>query len=628
MPPRLRRQVLGKRLPNRRLYGVVLATAAAVEFCCFGVAHADANVQADPPFAFESHYTENGKKIAAVTFSLEEPKECSGNGCNKSGAAESVSEAGGGAIPQPGIERRNAGAAQIDRAMFVPVFSAANQALNNWMSNLMGRSGLQREMAAAAALQTAYGNYLKSNHAADEAQIKMQMDTYWKKGHFYSSAQFDAEEKELSELLVKMKKADFDSTDVRAVVIHAPAPDVEVDKAIRTQLAAPIKLYERIAVACGPNMMCEPTFYYNTNVYVSKYKDWAKANEAPNFERYCAMVEGKVDAATEIALSHYREVLDESLRYPQDGGAAAVKGGLLAKLAELRASLSESKPQSTTSRTARELGLDAVSLGNNAVQADDLATASATTEIAQAMLDIALGATPGVGFAKDVYEAITGKDLLRGEELSATERLLAAIGVLSLGISEEATGFQRAFQRISHGNNGEILDKQLSKVRSFKAETVNKLLEKKYGLKESPYRPGTRVYRYETIEDEWFVRVYKTNKEGAWVMRSNTIEGMSGNEIAKKFSLPEVPTHVTDVFVPKGTVIERGAANKAIFEGNSMVTYQYRIPDYEGITFFYSLPLPRFATEYLRAPPEPTLVPVAPPPPPPAHLRAPPSPSD
>lgn len=97
-----------------------------------------------------------------------------------------------------------------------------------------------------------------------------------------------------------------------------------------------------------------------------------------------------------------------------------------------------------------------------------------------------------------------------------------------------------------------------------------------------PYQPGTRVTEYTSIESDQFVRVHgEDNAARSWMMKREAIEGLSPQEIAKKYSLPEVPTKISDVNVPAGTRIRTGkvASN---FDGNEgAVQYQWigRVPE-------------------------------------------------
>ena len=44
-------------------------------------------------------------------------------------------------------------------------------------------------------------------------------------------------------------------------------------------------------------------------------------------------------------------------------------------------------------------------------------------------------------------------------------------------------------------------------------------------------------------------------------MRAEDVAGLSAQQIASKFSLPQVPTMITDVTVPAGTRLQVSAAN-------------------------------------------------------------------
>ena len=97
-----------------------------------------------------------------------------------------------------------------------------------------------------------------------------------------------------------------------------------------------------------------------------------------------------------------------------------------------------------------------------------------------------------------------------------------------------------------------------------------------------PYEKGTRVTEYTNIEPEKFSRVHLgEDGRGQWMMRSEAIKGLTPEEIAKKYSLPDVPKYVSNVNVPAGTRLRTGkvASN---FGGNQGATqYQLlgRIPD-------------------------------------------------
>ncbi len=49
------------------------------------------------------------------------------------------------------------------------------------------------------------------------------------------------------------------------------------------------------------------------------------------------------------------------------------------------------------------------------------------TRIADSLLDVAVSLTPGIGWGRDVYEAVTGVDLLSREELDIFSRSMACL---------------------------------------------------------------------------------------------------------------------------------------------------------------------------------------------------------
>lgn len=85
------------------------------------------------------------------------------------------------------------------------------------------------------------------------------------------------------------------------------------------------------------------------------------------------------------------------------------------------------------------------------------------------------------------------------------------------------------------------------------AEEVNALFPKGW---QPPYLPGTKVVEFITTNEEKFVRVYSGEKaSGAWIIKESEISGLSPVEIQQKFSLPSLPTTISDVTIPSGTAL-------------------------------------------------------------------------
>lgn len=84
------------------------------------------------------------------------------------------------------------------------------------------------------------------------------------------------------------------------------------------------------------------------------------------------------------------------------------------------------------------------------------------------------------------------------------------------------------------------------------------------GYTDPPYKEGETADIIELTHDCRFVRTYDNKssfQKGSWVMRYDDIKGLSPEEIADKYALPQVPTMMCDCIVPKGTKIRTGECN-------------------------------------------------------------------
>ena len=97
-----------------------------------------------------------------------------------------------------------------------------------------------------------------------------------------------------------------------------------------------------------------------------------------------------------------------------------------------------------------------------------------------------------------------------------------------------------------------------------------------------PYKSGTKVTEYTTKADDQFVRVhFEKNQEGTWLMKKEAIEGLSPEQIQRKYSLKHKPSLVSDVKVSEGTRIRTGKV-KGNFElrgGGGKGATQYEVID-------------------------------------------------
>lgn len=84
-----------------------------------------------------------------------------------------------------------------------------------------------------------------------------------------------------------------------------------------------------------------------------------------------------------------------------------------------------------------------------------------------------------------------------------------------------------------------------------------------------PYLEPSAVREFRTrLDDTQFVRCDSGNGVGAWLMRDKEINGLGPPQIREKFALPVEPTHVSDVHVPKDTLLRVGYSGPVDNWGN------------------------------------------------------------
>lgn len=98
------------------------------------------------------------------------------------------------------------------------------------------------------------------------------------------------------------------------------------------------------------------------------------------------------------------------------------------------------------------------------------------------------------------------------------------------------------------------------------ANTLNsKVLAENPSFK-PPYVPGTQTMTIQTVEPTHFVRVYNNGQNGSpqaagWMFRAEDVVGLSPEQIASKYALPQIPNMRTDVTVPAGQQLRVSVAN-------------------------------------------------------------------
>jgi hypothetical protein len=106
----------------------------------------------------------------------------------------------------------------------------------------------------------------------------------------------------------------------------------------------------------------------------------------------------------------------------------------------------------------------------------DYESAEIACKFAVGLVDAALSLLPGVSWGRDVYEALTGKDLVYGTKLSTFERSLAILGASTIGISSGISKGMKVLSQIASSKT--LLNIGKYKEAFMKAERIGKSAEK------------------------------------------------------------------------------------------------------------------------------------------------------
>lgn len=97
---------------------------------------------------------------------------------------------------------------------------------------------------------------------------------------------------------------------------------------------------------------------------------------------------------------------------------------------------------------ARSFGLRAAKEADHSYTRGDSELGEMAFKISEVMLDVTLSFTPIVGLGKDIFEFLSDKNMVTGEDLSTTERVLAGVGILSAGYGDEiASGLGKIYSK-------------------------------------------------------------------------------------------------------------------------------------------------------------------------------------
>jgi Pre-toxin TG len=145
-----------------------------------------------------------------------------------------------------------------------------------------------------------------------------------------------------------------------------------------------------------------------------------------------------------------------------------------AVLASLNPSDANYAPRKTLVQSAMDMSVKASGL----FFSGDLDNGERAQRAAFAVLDLATRFIPGVSWGRDVYEAVSGKDLFTGQDLRVAARATAILGAVTVGVGDEIVGIAHAFDEekaleelAELGMSGERAREIMNATKTMKADS-------------------------------------------------------------------------------------------------------------------------------------------------------------
>jgi hypothetical protein len=242
-------------------------------------------------------------------------------------------------------------------------------------------------------------------------------------------------------------------------------------------------------------------------------------------------------------------------------------------------------PNQGKRKDAKEMGLIAVQEADQGYAQGKFEDGQFYKELAEGFLDVAIGLDPVTGLGRSTYELFMGRNFVTGAKLDNLDRSLAFLSVVTLGSGRSIAVATRGMWKVFNGasrllqerkvtaaataaiREGEALAVQAGNllvgmkhsrvINIHTAESANRIFPSHWTLR--PFQFRSHVVEFVTGRESQWVRVHQGVNEGReWIMRKSAIRGLTPEQIMEKFALPQLPTHISDVLVPKGTRMLRG----------------------------------------------------------------------
>lgn len=197
-----------------------------------------------------------------------------------------------------------------------------------------------------------------------------------------------------------------------------------------------------------------------------------------------------------------------------------------------------------------------------------------------------IGEGAAVAFSADLTKRLNA---LYGQDVATVQKTLVALSTSgaimgSLGAGKLAGAGAKGVNKLTAQSWAALAGEGYRQSRTNYEFTPKEVANGTYP--EPAYASARMEFTTGTVETG-YVRVYAdgvNNPEGAWFMRASDIQGLSPLQIQQKFALPNIPTHVIDVTVPKDFNLGVGIAapNSFARAGGGGVQFQ-ALSDYRNI---------------------------------------------
>lgn len=237
-----------------------------------------------------------------------------------------------------------------------------------------------------------------------------------------------------------------------------------------------------------------------------------------------------------------------------------------------------------------------------AMSDDQVAEAVLMQQFASALLEVSISFVPVAGQGMAIYEYVTGRSLINGEEIPIEQRTISGVMLAGTFARASAPAVLKMLDRLKE--EAELLNKGPSNLlaQAGKPTSTARFVEPpKFGeitgirqgaevnadaaiargkrlisdgrpwatdrvAYESAWQGSELVVEGKTAAPLRLVRLHnEATKNGTWLAAEADVANLSKNELRNRFNLPSTPTMRTDVTLPAGTQVRYGRVGKNAF---------------------------------------------------------------